>query len=166
MKLALNSLPRAGQAWRLIWILTACAILSLPPVAHAQPVQTITVTVAAVYDSGERLEVTFRGGERKNLRLKGVRIPLCTREEALAEIDELTGGRVVFLELSSTSPDQGTGDLVGYLWADDVMVNEHLIGWGLATYDNGGSRYERSLRDANDVARRNHLGLHGRPCPA
>ena len=46
------------------------------------------------------------------------------------------------------------------------MVNEHLIGWGLAAYDNAGSRYERSLREANDAARRNRLGLHGRSCPA
>ena len=39
MKLPLNP-PRAGWAWRLILDPTACAILSLPPVAHAQRFQT------------------------------------------------------------------------------------------------------------------------------
>ena len=166
MKLRVNPLRRASRAWRVLWLLTACALVSLPPIAQAQPVQTITVTVVAVDDSGERLDVVFRGGQRETVRLKGVRVLPCIREESLAEIRELTWARVVFLELSSNSRDPDTGHLAGYLWADAVMINEHLVARGLAAYTGEASRYQRGLRESGEAAQASRLGYHGRPCPA
>jgi hypothetical protein len=159
-----NLAQHASLAWRIIWIATVCAFLSLAPAVHAQPVQTFTVTVVSVYEPGERLLVEFRGRKREVLRLKGIRIKPCIQDEALAELYRLTWGRVLFLETASTQYDPVSGDVVGYLWADTVMVNEHLIARGLAESNGVSSRYQQVFREAAELARTNKLGYHGPAC--
>jgi endonuclease YncB( thermonuclease family) len=145
-----------------LWLGLGALTLAWPRVALAQPLQSIVVTVTANHD-GQLLDIAFRNGQRDVLRLAGIDVPACVRQEAIARTQELMAGRGTSLELTGQSRDDA-GQLLGYLWIDAVMLNRLLVAEGYAAPAQGNWQYGESLRAAADGAQARGLGFWSRAC--
>lgn len=129
---------------------------------YAQPLQSIPVVVVNVL-AADRLEVAMRDGRLDTVRLRSVDVPSCTERDALSLTSTLTLNETAYLELSAQGrgPD---GDLLGYVWVNDGMLNVILASQGLAVLAGAPGRYQRTLADAVDDARARGRGGWGSGC--
>ena len=145
-----------------LWLALAASLLVAPRPGHAQSLRAIAVTVDAVYEDGI-LDVTLKSGQQETLRLAGIDVPDCVRNEAIARLEGLTWGRVAFLELDQPQRD-ASGQLNGYLRVDGVLLNLLLVTDGLAVPQSGSPRYAADLSAASDTAYAKRLGVWSAAC--
>src|SRR5262245_59541563 len=108
-----------------LWLGLGALLPAWPRGALAQPLQSIAVTVTGNYD-GERLDIAFRNGQHEVLRLAGITVPACVRQEAIARTQAFMEGRGTSVELTEPSRDDAD-HILGYLWVDAVLLNRLLV---------------------------------------
>jgi micrococcal nuclease len=146
----------------LLWLLVACQ-------SPASSRQMVTVERAI---SGSTVELTVAGQVQK-VRLVGVNAPNfnqkpwgpAAKDRLEAIIQE--SDRKFSLELESTEP-KGSGNYrYGYLWRNNILVNEQLIreGQGLAAIQYVLPKYERQLVRAQAYARLMAVGIWSHDAP-
>jgi micrococcal nuclease len=146
----------------LLWLLVACQA----PVSSRQ---MVTVDRAV---SGNTIELNLAGQVQK-VRLVGVNAPgfnqkpwgPAAKERLEAIIQE--ADRKFSLELDPVEPKVATNYRYGYLWRNNVLVNEQLVreGQGLAATQYVMPQYERQFVRAQAYARLMAVGIWSHDAP-
>ena len=145
-----------------LWLGLGASLVAAPLPGFAQSLRAISVTVDAV-NADATLSVTLGSGQGETLRLAGITVPDCVREDATARLAGLTWGRVGFVEPDQPQRD-AYGQLLGYLRVDGVLVNFLLVADGYAVPVDAPSRYAADLSAASDKARAGRLGVWSAAC--
>lgn len=129
--------------------------------------QKILVKVELVVN-GQTVDIS-RGNERKKLRLIGIDapawLPKCQQTpwegEAKKQLQEKLEGELVWLEFDQQTEDNYDRYL-GYLWQDDLLINEWLVQQGLVLASSPrepNTKYAQRLAYAQEWARIMELGI-------
>ena len=118
-----------------------------------------TVKVIDVIDGD-----TFITDDKLRIRLFGVDAPElgdCMGEKAKDRLGELVIGKTV--ELTEPIPDK-FGRLMALVYVNDFLVNEVIVKKGLGLYQRQGGTETEILKQANQYARENSLGIFSQEC--
>ncbi len=107
---------------------------------------------------------TFFIGNRQPIRLYGVDAPAveyCMGKEAKTELTNLIAGKTVVLKEPLSDH---TGRVMALVYVDGTLVNEIIIRKGLALYKRQAGSETETMKQANDYARANNLGIFSPEC--
>jgi micrococcal nuclease len=145
------------------WLLTACQFSPAPPAKV--PVQVDRAV------SGNTVELA----DKRRVRLIGIDAPSLSQQPwgnaAKDYLDDIVqqADRQFLLELSPTDTDAGKADSrqYGYLWRNEVLVNEQLVraGHALAMTKYVSPQYEQRLTRAQSYARLLAVGIWSHTAP-
>lgn len=107
---------------------------------------------------------TFFIANRQPIRLYGVdapALPNCFGAQAHQELTRLVSGRQV--QLSEPLSDH-SGRIMALVYVDGESVNEHMIRGGFAMYKRQGGSETQAMKQANEYARSNSIGIFSPDC--
>ena len=107
---------------------------------------------------------TFTIGNGQLIRLYGLDAPEplnCYGSEATRRLSELISGKRVVLREPIVDHYRR---VVALVYVDGKLVNEMMIGEGFGHYERSGQSESQALREANQYARTNKLGIYGIEC--
>ncbi|MBI2310584.1 thermonuclease family protein [Candidatus Collierbacteria bacterium] len=107
---------------------------------------------------------TFLIANRQPIRLYGLdapELPNCYGLEAKAQLVRQIQGKSVELRDILT---EGYGRILAMVYVDGKLINEDLIRNGFGLYKGQGNTATKSLKDAGEYARNNHLGIFSQQC--
>jgi micrococcal nuclease len=127
--------------------------------------ETVAATVLDVID-GDTIDVAI-GGVEERIRYPAINSPergACLEDEATAANAEFLAGKTVVLERDPEGPDRDRyGRLLRYVWADNALVDFHLVGLGLAEVQTQypQKKYLERLLAVQSAARSAGVGVWG-----
>ncbi|MDP1743499.1 MAG: thermonuclease family protein [Candidatus Amesbacteria bacterium] len=107
---------------------------------------------------------TFTIGNGQLIRLYGLDAPEplnCYGSEATRRLSELILGKKIVLREPIVDHFRR---VVALVYVDGKLVNEIMIREGFGHYDRAGQSESQALREANQFARANKLGIYGAEC--
>jgi endonuclease YncB( thermonuclease family) len=139
----------------------------------ATALATITIGGAASvhpYFRGEKVVEVVDGDtiileNRQPIRLYGLNAPElthCLGPEAKEALTKLTLGKRVYIREPLSD---GRGRVMALIYnKEGLLVNEAMVRSGLSEYRRQGGSETKRLKDANDYARENHIGIYSDTC--
>jgi micrococcal nuclease len=158
MRIRHSFIVRAIALAGCLLVVTSCTKVSLPT---GQP-----VTVGRVVN-GNTIEITSQSDNLtvlKKVRLIGITAPDLQQDpwgiQAKIELEKLTLGKQLLLETDTEKSDRWQNQQ-GYLWQENLLINEHLVkqGFVLAEEKFPNRKYSERLAHAQEWARIMGLGI-------